>query len=153
MKRGGSNWTEERETILANLWTEGHTGEAIARALGGLTRCGVIGKARRMGLAHRVSAEIRASVQYFRRPRAPKMPTPPPVPKFVASEPPAIGPIGEFPDSGCRYIAGDPSSHDWQCCGAPTPHIESRWCEFHHGVVFQAQKPRTVTPEPRRWAA
>lgn len=156
MKRGGSDWTEAREAQLSFMWTEGHTGEAIARALGGLTRCGVIGKARRMGLAHRVSAEGRASAQYIRVSKGPRIKSPPPAqaPKVIVSEPPALGPVGDFPDgAGCRYIAGDPQSHDWQCCGAPTPHIESRWCEFHHSVVFTPTRPRNVTPEPRRFAA
>lgn len=140
MKRTGSDWTEERETILANLWTQGHTGEAIAHAMGGLTRCGVIGKARRMGLMHRVSAEVRAQAKYVRKPSVPKiraLPPPQPV-KVVQPEPLALGPIGDFPDAGtCRYIAGDPASQEWQCCGAEAVRYDIPWCEHHFKRVYQ----------------
>lgn len=134
--RKGSDWTEAREAQLSLMWTEGHTAARIAAIMGGVTRSGVLGKVHRMDLAtrqiqgphsyprdiaKRKSAPCRASgLPTVRRPSLP--------------EPVAVGPIGNFPEAGtCRYIAGDPASHDWQCCGAPG----QPWCEFHERVVFQ----------------
>jgi GcrA cell cycle regulator len=53
----GSNlahgWTDERIAILEKLWLAGHSGSQIAKALGGITRNAVIGRAYRMGLSGR----------------------------------------------------------------------------------------------------
>lgn len=43
-------WTEERTAILERMWLEGSTASAIAKALGGVSRNAVIGKAHRLGL-------------------------------------------------------------------------------------------------------
>ncbi|MCG2662800.1 MULTISPECIES: GcrA family cell cycle regulator [Brevundimonas] len=45
-------WTEERILRLTALWLEGRTAAAIARELGrGVSRCAVLGKVYRLGLA------------------------------------------------------------------------------------------------------
>ncbi len=43
-------WTEEREHMLSQLWSEGLSASQIAGRLGGVTRNSVIGKAHRLGL-------------------------------------------------------------------------------------------------------
>lgn len=49
------SWTEERVEILTKMWTEGNSAAEIAKALGGITRNAVIGKAHRLGLSGRAS--------------------------------------------------------------------------------------------------
>lgn len=49
--KGGGSWTKERDALLSTLWDEGNSASEIARALGGVTRNAVIGRASRLGLA------------------------------------------------------------------------------------------------------
>ena len=44
------SWTDERIETLKRLWNEGKSGTEIARALGGVSRNAVIGKAHRLSL-------------------------------------------------------------------------------------------------------
>ena len=43
-------WTDDKTEDLTRLWHAGYSGSQIARAIGGVTRSAVIGKARRLGL-------------------------------------------------------------------------------------------------------
>jgi GcrA cell cycle regulator len=49
-----TGWTDERVDELKRLWIEGLSCSQIARAIGGCTRNGVIGKIHRLGMSHRV---------------------------------------------------------------------------------------------------
>ena len=49
------SWTDERVVLLKKLWGEGKTAAEIAKALGGVTRNAVIGKAHRLKLSNRIS--------------------------------------------------------------------------------------------------
>lgn len=139
-------WNDAQIAELTQLWAAGFTAEVIGAQFG-TSRSAITGK------VHRLMLPVRGKRITERKalPKAvPVVRLPPP----VRIEPQALGPIADFPGPGtCRYIAGDPASQEWQCCGAATVHVESRWCEFHHGVVYQPSKPRNVTPEPRRVAA
>lgn len=62
-----SYWTEERVERLKQLWGEGKSSSWIARALGGTTRNGVIGKVHRLGLAERVTTKRTLSLPQVSR--------------------------------------------------------------------------------------
>jgi len=49
------SWTDERVTMLRELWAKGLSASQIAVQLGGVTRNAVIGKAHRLGLESRPS--------------------------------------------------------------------------------------------------
>ncbi|MEL0145072.1 MAG: GcrA family cell cycle regulator [Alphaproteobacteria bacterium] len=49
------SWTDERVTLLRELWAQGLSASQIAVQLGGVTRNAVIGKAHRLGLESRPS--------------------------------------------------------------------------------------------------
>lgn len=49
------SWTDERVTMLRDLWAKGLSASQIAVQLGGVTRNAVIGKAHRLGLESRPS--------------------------------------------------------------------------------------------------
>jgi GcrA cell cycle regulator len=49
-------WTAERIDLLRRLWAEGETAQAIAGALGGLSRAAVLGKISRLRRAAIVAA-------------------------------------------------------------------------------------------------
>ena len=48
------SWTDERVTLLRQLWEDGQSASKIAAQLGGVTRNAVIGKVHRLGLSGRV---------------------------------------------------------------------------------------------------
>ena len=58
-----SKWTHDRVELLTKLWDEGHSGNQIAKLLGGTTRNAVIGKIHRLGLSKRDEFIIDTSVQ------------------------------------------------------------------------------------------
>ena len=49
------SWTEERVTLLTQLWGNGKSASEIAEIIGDVTRNAVIGKAHRLGLSGRPS--------------------------------------------------------------------------------------------------
>ena len=46
-------WTEHNTEMLKRLWAEGKSADTIARAIGNISRNGVVGKAHRLGLERR----------------------------------------------------------------------------------------------------
>lgn len=60
-----AGWTDERTTKLRKLWLEGLSASQIAKRLGGVTRCAVIGKVHRLGLV--VAGRAEASAPVIRR--------------------------------------------------------------------------------------
>lgn len=50
-------WTEERVDLLKGLWKDGLSCAQIARQIGGVSRCAVIGKIHRLGLPGRAVIE------------------------------------------------------------------------------------------------
>lgn len=56
-----AEWTEEREEALSRLWLRGRSASEIAAAIGGVSRCAVIGKVHRLGIADRSVAAVVAT--------------------------------------------------------------------------------------------
>lgn len=126
-------WNDAQIIELTSLWAAGFTAEQIRLQMG-TSRSAVCGKVRRLMLPIRVKhiTERKPRNDFYVK-KEPKAPPPSPMP-----EPMAMGPICDFPDAGtCRFIAGDPSSHDWQCCGAEAVRYDIPWCEHHLSRVYQ----------------
>lgn len=119
-----SPWTPEREKQLAELWNvEGKSASQIARIIGnGVTRGGVIGKARRMGLAVRKEPKGR-TVQ-----SAAVVPLDTSGPKLrkVAKAPLPKAPttdiarktLADLESHDCRWPVGDPMKSNFGFCAA-----------------------------------
>lgn len=142
-----STWTEARVEQMKKLWADGLSASQIATALGGgVTRMAVLGKVHR------------ANLPIPRRPRRPNWNVRPndgtlPAP-YVApipiSEPEYLGPVGDFPERGaCKWIKGDPSTSEWQCCGHKAM-PELPYCEFHSCLAYNTQDTRRAREESRR---
>lgn len=154
------SWTEERTALLRKLWAEGLSGSQIAKQLGGCTRCAVIGKVHRLGLAYRLSAPrppVRANKR-TRRNIKPRAYVPPPsTPATLSSilaQIAALDPIDEtvsltsIEPGRCRYIKGDPKEGA-PPCGRPT--IKGGpWCEEHRKLVYVPTKKREAKPDSAR---
>lgn len=162
--QAAGGWNEARTAELRTLWAEGLSCSQIAKKIGGITRCSVIGKAHRLGLAGRE----RPSAPAAARPPRPasiltKRSAPPLTSKpntFIAREPrgdvmtpgiiratsatdlPLEGPgsktILTVGACQCRWPIGDPQSPDFTLCGRSTP---ATYCVQHARVAY-SPKPR-----------
>jgi GcrA cell cycle regulator len=112
-----SDWTEERVEKLKAMWAAGESCSAIAREIGGISRCAVAGKVHRLELPMRASSSSRRSYH-----------------RAIAKMQSAIVPVAEVPDTGvlvdgapvtimtirdglCRWPIGDPCEDDFCFCG------------------------------------
>lgn len=138
------SWTDERVSLLKQLWGEGKTAAEIAKILGGVTRNAVIGKAHRLKLSGRVSPieqntreeTVKAREANTNRPvRAPanRNAPPPPMPEYV----PGKGvKLVELRERHCRWPLGDPQDENFMFCGCDAL-AGLPYCDYHAKVAFQ----------------
>lgn len=153
------SWTDEKVTLLRQLWGEGKTAAEIARALGGgLTRNAVIGKAHRLRLSNRISpiqqndnvkkpvviaSSSVAAVAAVSSARASVV--------VAAPVPVARGggvKMADLKERMCRWPMGDPKDvENFHFCGdSAVPGMP--YCAEHARVAYQApSKARTLNAE------
>lgn len=156
-----SGWTDERIEYLRKLWSDGFSAsECAAKIGGGISRCAVIGKVNRLGIAARAKGAIG-------RPKKPETavrpaPAPAPVPKPAAPPVKRIGvqytprpdPVVKLPlpTTGrvtldelrlqhCRFIIGDPRDESHRYCGEEAP-VGKVYCTAHAQLCY--------VPAPKR---
>ena len=68
-RKGEEVWTDERVQLLSELWMNGYSASQIADRIGGglFSRCAIIGKAHRLGLAGRAVPQRKTVVRSQRR--------------------------------------------------------------------------------------
>lgn len=145
-------WTDERLTLLREMAaTQEFSSTQIAAALGGgLTRCAVIGKARRLGIKMR----SRLGAAAIRKPRQPRttmrlVPAsfklkerPPDQPEAIELPPdesPFACTIMDLQLDSCRFPLGDPQSPDFRYCGMPWS--QGSYCFRHFIICHQLMRP------------
>lgn len=131
------SWTDERVTLLKKLWCEGKTAAEIAKALGGVTRNAVIGKAHRLKLSNRVSPIQQNERKEDRTPEIRKIPKA----KIVQTAKPANTAFKglkliELKERMCRWPSGDPKDEDFAFCGCNTV-AGLPYCEDHAKMAYQ----------------
>lgn len=145
-------WTDERVTLLRELWSKGLSASQIAVQLGGVSRNAVIGKAHRLGLESRPSP-IRGngSGRSSRRNRAisraiearalrgtmadeeingePILPAE----RNEPAPPPAVHKASDVKQ--CLWPLGDPGDEDFRFCGEDT--VPGRpYCTKHCAMAY-----------------
>ena len=145
------SWTDERVTLQKKLWGEGKTAAEIAKALGGVTRNAVIGKAHRLKLSNRISPiqqNERKEERVAEVKKAPKAVIKQPivVAKPANSSFKALKMI-ELKERMCRWPSGDPQDENFSFCGCQTvPGLP--YCEEHAKMAYQApSRSRTLKAE------
>lgn len=149
-----SQWTEERIEKLKRLWPTGLSASQIAGEIGGVSRNAVIGKAHRMQLPPRKSANRyydgngrpRASKTKGRPTRSDGMPLAPKFAEIPLPEEPVrpakLFKLVDLEDDQCRFIWGDPRTPDSGYCGCKKA-PGSSYCAGHHARVYTAPRPLT----------
>lgn len=130
------SWTDERVTILKQLWGEGKTAAEIARELGeGVTRNAVIGKAHRLKLSSRLSP----IQQNAKKIKSSDKKVAPPMPRKTRKVPIHLGKeltLEDLREKMCRWPNGDPQDENFSFCGCDA--IEgSPYCEIHNDIAYQ----------------
>jgi len=130
-------WTDERVTILKQLWGEGKTAAEIAKELGeGVSRNAVIGKAHRLKLSSRMSSGQQNNKPKKRKTdkvvRPPQRSRTKPVPVFKGKE----LQLKDLRDKMCRWPNGDPQNpQEFSFCGETT--IDGKpYCEAHCQIAY-----------------
>lgn len=132
------SWTDDRITLLKRLWGEGKTAAEIAKALGGVTRNAVIGKAHRLKLSNRVSP-----IQQNNKKSIPVVAKvqPQPIERKIQKAPVQDNrkrvPLTELKANECRWPLGDPRDQNFGFCGcSQIPGLP--YCAEHAKIAYQA---------------
>lgn len=157
-------WTDERIETARAMWVDGKSAGEIANALGGgLTRSGVIGKVRRLGLIRPEAineANRRSTLLHNRGGRKRKLavkPKPTPPPASTAPDEPAGRAAKPDPDAGrtdlvpllrlgkraCRWPIKFLNNREWGFCGHDQDG-ERPYCAEHNARAFAPTPPRGV---------
>jgi len=139
----GGDWNDERAGLLTKLWGNGLSCSQIAKQIGGISRCAVIGKAHRMGLPRRTRAVTEINQKIKRAGAEPRLTAPKfsdkPLPK---DRPPPARAIprpwltrrfGE-----CAAPVGGEGADTLSCC---TPCGVENYCQEHRAIFYT--KPAT----------
>lgn len=143
------SWTDERIAQLKRLVDDGLSARGIATALGGISRNGVIGKLRRLGLKFK-SGAMKPKAPTLAKPKPgrlvvltrastellPRLPSPPPRPVRPKSEAPELvmsAPISilDLEPTSCRWPIKDLGGGSHLFCGAKRVSDESSYCVGH----------------------
>ena len=157
------SWTDERVTLLRQLWEDGQSASKIAAQLGGVTRNAVIGKVHRLGLSGRVVKAAEDAAAPRRKPAqeveietaiavveteapepvailshrpAPDFPVPAAAPEPVALASSQRVTIMDLRESMCRWPLGDPTTPDFGFCGDRSI-TGLPYCTHHAQIAYQ----------------
>ncbi|MEK7639217.1 MAG: GcrA family cell cycle regulator [Patescibacteria group bacterium] len=146
-------WSSERVELLKQYWADGLSSARIAEKLGGVTKNGVIGKVRRLGLPKRaLPAGLRKYKDQKTEVARAKMTLVPPsnvvsFPKEVSLEftidPEQYVSIGNLTDNNCSWPIGDPTKPNFRYCGLLRSGKKS-YCAYHNVLAYQPLKKRAV---------
>lgn len=160
------HWTKERTELLKELWSEGLSAKQIAEQLGGVSRNGVIGKARRLQLSAREPGWPRTVPDREEKTESAKTSSPASVPveksgsavlRFpgtagVADRPAVkrgVRPdketevptsrrlsLMELTERTCKWPGGDFFSPDFGFCGNEAGQ-DGPYCPYHARIAYQ----------------
>ena len=139
------SWTPEREKLLKELWSKGHTASQIATAIGGTTRNAVIGKAHRLNLSARAASKTSLTKNKLKNNEDEIKGKNPRLSRkmrfksllldknFEAENPKKLE---ELNDNTCRWPNGHPDQSDFYFCGRK-PVEKFPYCKLHILYAFQ----------------
>jgi GcrA cell cycle regulator len=166
------SWTEERVTLLTQLWGNGKSASEIAEIIGEVTRNAVIGKAHRLGLSGRMSPIKKvapsqvSSAKVERRPVAKRRGVKAEKPEAVAPKTAHVvihpkakiddAPVGgatilDLTERMCRWPIGDPQDPGFRFCGRTRDSVLP-YCAEHAAKAYQPPKPRREDDRAKRTA-
>lgn len=153
-------WSDESIAMLTKMWGQGISASQIAARLPGVSRCAVLGKARRLKLPPRERAVAYETSRLTNRRRlfvvgATVMEKAEPAPSTYVTQSAAFDPLpGTTPRPWTERESGQctwPVGEGLSCCAAVH---KKGWCEAHFDLGTQPMKPKQTAKEyERRYAA
>lgn len=149
------SWTDERVSLLKQLWGEGKTAAEIAQELGGVTRNAVIGKAHRLKLSGRASPiqPTKKTVSKIKPKKIDKVQASnnnvaPFVPEASPDDDKIKVALMDLGAKMCRWPIGDPKRENFGFCGDTTV-AGIPYCMRHAQTAYQAATRNRLLKEER----
>lgn len=146
-------WTDERIASLKKLAADGFSAGMIAREMGNVTRNGVIGKLKRLGVPLLRPATSRSGGRPAGRGRNSNLARKITLrTKLEMTEAPDLPPdtspdacsMFELTERTCRWPMGDPGTAEFRYCG--TDHGGcGPYCARHARIAYQPAAPRRIS--------
>lgn len=131
-------WTDLRVELLKKLWADGLSASQCASEMGGVTRCGVIGKVSRLGLVGRKQA-ARANAKQKRKPRGRRIEV---RTRLLDGALPPVqiqAPVLLSSDYLCSLFELNERTCRWPCWPEGTPFDEQRYCGIPSADVYASR--------------
>ena len=129
---GNFKWTVEHVALLRELWADGISASLIARKFGEVSRCAVLGKVHRLGLAGRSTSNrlIKKPLEAIRISAVRAKPKSGP-----DALPPLMLPVSDLTSEHCHFPIGDPLTDGFGFCGHPKE--RGAYCAAHASIAYQ----------------
>lgn len=158
-----TSWSKHDEDIVRALWGKVSSPLIAAKIGHGITKNGVISKAKRLGLPQLQKGYARG-INKVRTPRQPRgcagspaslilhrIKNPPRLKVIPVEIPPPEAlmiPLLQLNDHTCKYTLGEGTGINQLFCGAPKD-IEFSYCPFHHRLAYVPVTPKSVRDAAR----
>ena len=144
---GNFKWTVEHVALLRELWADGISASLIARKFGEVSRCAVLGKVHRLGLAGRSTSNRLAIPPRPKSSTVYAFPIKKPLEAIRISAvrakpksgpdalPPLMLPVSDLTSEHCHFPIGDPLTDGFGFCGHPKE--RGAYCAAHASIAYQ----------------
>ena len=146
------SWTEQKVSILKELWGKGKTASQIAEIIGGISRNAVIGKAHRLNLSAKIKTRAATTNKNFeniieeknsqpRRGRRNKFKSLIIEKDFEPENPKQLE---ELDENSCKWPIGHPNEKSFYFCGRSSLKDFS-YCKLHLLYAYQPKGKKDET--------
>ena len=147
------SWTEQKVSILKELWGKGKTASQIAEIIGGISRNAVIGKAHRLNLSAKIKTRSASTNKNFENMIEEKnsQPTRGRRNKFKSLiiekefEPENPKQREELDENSCKWPIGHPNEKSFYFCGRSSLKDFS-YCKLHLLYAYQPKGKKDDSP-------
>lgn len=155
-------WSDETEQKLRELWPLGLSASRMSVMIGGVSRCAVIGKARRLGLPPRggtmtvqeraIRGKESARRYYEKTGKRKQQERRASVPRVIEPPPPSVDDLAipieqrrsllQLTNYCCHWPVNDPGTPEFFFCGSTDMRDGSSYCRSHYARSVQPPRVR-----------
>ena len=147
------SWTEQKVSILKELWGKGKTASQIAEIIGGISRNAVIGKAHRLNLSAKIKTRAATTNKNFEniieeKNSQPKRGRRNKFKSLIIEkdfEPENPKQLEELDENSCKWPIGHPNEKSFYFCGRSSLKDFS-YCKLHLLYAYQPKGKKDDSP-------
>ncbi len=147
------SWTEQKVSILKELWGKGKTASQIAEIIGGISRNAVIGKAHRLNLSAKIKTRSASTNKNFEniieeKNSQPKRGRRNKFKSLIIEkdfEPENPKQLEELDENSCKWPIGHPNEKSFYFCGRSSLKDFS-YCKLHLLYAYQPKGKKDDSP-------